>query len=527
VAAAPHTFRSRASAVGLGVFVFLAVVSTVGITVLAVAPSEREGTVKLRLIGINDFHGNMEPPQPGVGGAAAVGAWFDRESRGFEGRTIRVHAGDMVGASPLVSSHFHDEPSVNAMNLMDVDVGTLGNHEFDEGGAEALRLVHGGQRNDGRQFKRDENGELVNTSDPDFQGADFPYVAANTVTTEGELLLPPWKIVERDGVKVGFIGVTTSSTPTFLLERFRSPYRWLDISDTVNRYVPALRRQGAEAIVVLAHSGAFEATGNSRIARGEIVSETRQMSDEVDVVVAGHTHSHLNTRVGPKLVVEAWSYGEGIDVVDLELDASSGEVVDSSARTPRVRHDQVELDHELEALTADYVHRVSPLAKRVVGTAALPLEDHAADPGGKLLTLVADAQRAFAGTDLAITNTGATRGRLDAGPVTYEELFQVHAYENDLIAMTMSGADIAELLQQQWQGGRRVPLTLSGLTAGQLEPDADYTVVANELLVDSLGFGPFFDRGRDQRRLGTDLEALTAWVERLPQGFNATSRPKG
>ena len=237
------------------------------------AEQKRERFVDLQLLGMNDLHGRLEPPEPGVGGVAWLGAWLDRTAASHPGRTIRVHAGDMVGASPLISSHFHDEPTIEATNRMELDVGTLGNHEFDEGGAEALRLV---------------------------RRARYPYIAANTVTRDGgELILPPYEIVERDGVKVGFIGVTTIDTPHFLLSEFARQYRWLDLSDSVNRWVPELQGQGVEAIVVLAHAGGFHNGPNA--AAGEIVDETQQMDDAVDAVVAGHTHSRLNLEVDGKL----------------------------------------------------------------------------------------------------------------------------------------------------------------------------------------------------------------------------------
>jgi 5'-nucleotidase len=263
------------------------------------------GTVELQLLGVNDLHGHLEPPEPGVGGVAWLGAWLDRLTGSHPARTIRVHAGDMVGASPLISSHFHDEPTIEATNMMEFDVGTLGNHEFDEGGAEALRLA---------------------------SRARYPYVAANTVTRDGgELILPPYEIVERAGVKVGFIGVTTVDTPYFLLSEFARRYRWLDLSDSVNRWVPELRRRGVEAIVVVAHAGAFQEGANGA---GEVVDEAREMDDAVDVIVAGHTHSRLNLRVDGKLVVEALSYGVAFDRVRLEVDRITGDVV-RAACSPR------------------------------------------------------------------------------------------------------------------------------------------------------------------------------------------------
>src|ERR671915_425750 len=221
---------------GAAAFAAALLVALLGLNAGADPPAEttqkRERFVDLQLLGVNDFHGPLEPPEPGLGGVAWLGAWLDRAAASHPDRTIRVHAGDMVGASPLVSSHFHDEPTIEATNRMDFDVGTLGNHEFDEGGAEALRLV---------------------------RRARYPYVAANTVSAEtGEPILPPYEIVERAGVRVGFIGVTTIDTPFFLLSEFARAYRWLDLSDSVNRWVPELRRRGVEAIVVLAHAGAFE-----------------------------------------------------------------------------------------------------------------------------------------------------------------------------------------------------------------------------------------------------------------------------
>lgn len=520
--------RRRLSALLLGVGVFLGVVTTVGVSVVA-DPSPR--SVRLRLLGVNDFHGNLEPPKRGLGGAAALDAHLDRAAKGFEDRAIRVHAGDMVGASPLVSSWFHDEPAVYAMNRMDFDVGTLGNHEFDEGAAEALRLLRGGQRRDGPRAE---------TSDPDFGGADFPYIAANTVDAEtGELILPPYRVVERAGVKVGFIGVTTESTPNFLLEEHASEYRWLDLSDTVNRYTHELSQLDVQAIVVLAHAGAFGSGGGTA---GEIADEAREMDDEVDVIVAGHTHSHLNARVDGKLIVESWAYGTGIDVVDLEIDRRSGDVVSKRARTPRTWNDDVSPSAGLASLTARYARRVAPIAKRVVGWAAVPLEDHAEDPRGTLCDLVAAAQRAYGGADFAVTNLGATRGSLDAGPVSYEELFQVHAYEHRLVRMELTGADIGALLEQQWSSGATVPLAVSGLRyevdaghrvtlleteAGEaVRPEAIYTLVANEPIAGHGAFSVLFERGRNRQLLGTDLEALTAWVQRLPRGFDARSRPR-
>jgi 5'-nucleotidase len=454
-------------------------------------PPPLPGTVELQLLGVNDFHGHLEPPQPDMGGAAWLGAHLARAARSHPERTITVHAGDMVGASPLISSYFHDEPAIEATNMMRFDVGTVGNHEFDEGGAEMLRLIRGGRRTDGpRAF----------TSDPDWQGARYSYIAANTVERDsGELLLPPYEVVERAGVRVGFVGVTTEDTPKWLLPEHRRPYRFTDISEAVNRWVPELRSRGIEAIVVLAHSGAFQKGAE---AVGEIVDEAVEMDDAVDVVVAGHTHSPLNLTVDGKLVVEAESYGTHYDRVTITIDRTTDDVVAKSAVLAPTTHAGVAPDPALARLVQGYAERVAPLGDRVVGKL-----EHEVDSDG-LGQLVADAQRAFAGADVAFVNPGNTRRPgLEAGPVTYADLFLVQAYEHPVLRMKMRGLDVLAVMEQRLG----VQLYTSGLDG--VQPDGIYTVAVNGVLAASERFTAF-ERGWDRGVAGTDLEALVAWFER-------------
>ena len=478
---------------GAAAFAGAALVALLGLRAGADQPPRPPlpGTVELQLLGVNDFHGHLEPPQPDMGGAAWLGAHLARAARSHPERTITVHAGDMVGASPLISSYFHDEPAIEATNMMRFDVGTVGNHEFDEGGAEMLRLIRGGRRTDGpRAF----------TSDPDWQGARYPYIAANTVERDsGELLLPPYEVVERAGVRVGFVGVTTEDTPKWLLPEHRRPYRFTDISEAVNRWVPELRSRGIEAIVVLAHSGAFQKGAE---AVGEIVDEAVEMDDAVDVVVAGHTHSPLNLTVDGKLVVEAESYGTHYDRVTITIDRTTDDVVAKSAVLAPTTHAGVAPDPALARLVQGYAERVAPLGDRVVGKL-----EHEVDSDG-LGQLVADAQRAFAGADVAFVNPGNTRRPgLEAGPVTYADLFLVQAYENPVLRMKMRGLDVLAVMEQRLG----VQLYTSGLDG--VQPDGIYTVAVNGVLAASERFTAF-ERGWDRGVAGTDLEALVAWFER-------------
>ena len=299
---------------GAAAFVAAFLVALLGLYANAESPpppkasSGSDELVTVRLLGVNDLHGHLEPPRAGIGGAAWLKAHMDRAT--LAGRTIRVHAGDMIGASPLISSWFHDEPAMEVANELGFDVGTLGNHEFDEGGDELIRILRGGRRTGPGALKRDADGRLVNTSSPAYAGAAYPYIAANTIDRLGELGLPPYAVIERAGVRIGFIGVTTPSTPKFLLDRYSSRFRFTDMSDAVNRWVPVLQDEGVRAIVVLAHAGGpSQDESDAPNFVGEIVDEARQMSPEVDAVIAGHSHSRLDMRVpnpdgsGDKLIV--------------------------------------------------------------------------------------------------------------------------------------------------------------------------------------------------------------------------------
>ncbi|MEJ7790096.1 MAG: bifunctional metallophosphatase/5'-nucleotidase [Thermoleophilaceae bacterium] len=519
---------------GFAAFAGASAVAALGLVATADPPQRPRaaaGPVEVQILGVNDFHGHLDspraipredggPPVP-VGGAAALDAHLDRAEQSHPGRTIRVHAGDMAGATPLISSHFHDEPSIRATNLMDFDVGTLGNHEFDEGGDELLRLLQGGQRNDGKQFKTNEHGDEVNTSAADYEGSSYPWIAANTEDTAKRLELPPTKVIERDGVKIGFIGVTTEQTSRFLLTEHGRRFRWLDISTVVNRHARELQAQGVEAIVVLAHSGAFESGPDA--ASGEIVDETSEMTSAVDLVVAGHSQSQLNVRVpnreggGDKLVVESLAYGTAFDRVRLTVDRRTGHVLSKAAETPRTWNDEVTPDPEQVTLRERYRDALGGLADRPLGTAESVLERRRPGTdtdGGNLGAVAARAQRRMAGADFAFVDGHNMRASVDAGPITYAELFEAHAYEHPVMRMTLTGAEVREVLAQQADPARGDTLHLAGPALEDISPTRSYVVAANRLLVDR-GEVDVFRRGnREMEEVGTDLEALVEEVER-------------
>lgn len=508
----------RNLAPGIAAFATAILVALIGLAASADPPSgdgavgEREGLVKLRLLGVNDLHGHLEPPRDGIGGAAWLDAHLDAAT--VPGRTIRVHAGDMVGASPLISSWFHDEPAIETTNQLGFDVGTVGNHEFDEGGDELLRLLRGGQRTGPGALKRDVGGRLVNTSSPDYAGAAYPYLAANTIDRDGEPLLPPYKVVGREGVRVGFIGVTTTSTPYFLLPRHARRFRFTDISDAVDRWVPELQRQGVEAIVVLAHSGASSEPGDHDSAAGEIIDETGQMSSAVDVVIAGHSHSLLNLRVpnvdgdGDKLVVEALSYGVAYDRVDITVDRASGDIVDKAGAVPSTRHDAVTPDRATDELVRAYADRIAPLARRVVGRSDQSLTR----ANGRLGALAAAAQRELTGADVALVNPGSLRADLDAGPLLYEELFAVHPYDFPLVRSKLNGRVLSQLLAELRIDAPNPGVYVAG--PARIDPDETYTVSTNEWMATGEAFPALRRAERVGRPVDSETEALVSYVEK-------------
>ncbi len=524
----------------------------------------------IQLLGVNDFHGQLEPttrrdlpPDRKVGGAAYLDAHLDEREAQNPSGTIRVNAGDMVGASPLISSYFHDEPAYYAMNSMGFDVGTLGNHEFDEGGPEMLRLIRGGQRDDGKQFKEGPDGQPLNTSDPDYPGADFPYISANTVYKEtGENVLRPYRVLERKGVRVGFIGVTTDDTPNIVTPDEVAPFEFRDISVSVNKYVRELRARGIETIVVLAHEGGFQQTADPTKppAEGRILSEAAQMSDSVDVVVAGHSHSKLDNCVDDdngavrdaatggcredKLVVESFSAGTAYEAVQMKVDRRTEDVANASAGVFNTYQDEVTPDAETAKIVAEYKEKISPISERVVATASERISRDNADttPAGEspLGDLIADAQRDFAEpgdaqADFAFMNPGGIRASIEAGPVTYGELFAVQPFDNQVVSMELTGDQIYRLLEQQFppnQASKRI-LQVSGLKytydqslpAGErivsltktdgtaVERATTYEVAVNSFIAAGGDSFTVLKEGQNVRTIGSDLDALEAFID--------------
>lgn len=509
---------------------------------------------RIRVLGFNDFHGNLTSTRKVndrvVGGAAVLGAYLRRAALDVDGRALIVHAGDQVGASPPVSALLQDEPSIQFLNSLGNThctheerdatrcnvVGTLGNHEFDEGKDELLRLIHGGDS---------PKGPFLQTP---YRGAAFAYVCANVVDTRTrQPLLPPYVVRQVGDIRVGVIGAVVRSTPTIVTPTGVASLSFLDEAEAINAAVFELRQQGVRTIVVTIHQGGTQApyvgpTSEAAFTEGDIIPIVARLDDEVDVVVSGHAHQFSNAFVRnqtgkPMLVTQAFSAGTAFAQIDLRVDVATGDVVHKQAQVVTTFADAIpeaELDLGVVALVAKAEAVVAPQVNRVVGHSARPLTRRPLSSGEAALgNVVADAQRWAAGTDFAVTNVGGIRADLAAGEITWGELFTIQPFGNSLVRIELTGAQLLELLEQQWRDPDVVRmLQISGFSYSwsaarplgtkvlevavngkPLDKQRVYTLVMNSFMADG---GDRFEggvMGVNRVTLGGDLEALVAFVQ--------------
>ncbi|QKJ18607.1 bifunctional metallophosphatase/5'-nucleotidase [Microbacterium hominis] len=428
----------------------------------------------VQILSFNDYHGHITSPDTGTqGGGQYLSTKLDqlRESAP-DGRTLTVAAGDLIGGSPFLSGLFHDEPSVESLNAMGLDISSVGNHEFDEGTTELLRMQNGGCHPvDGCYFPDDP-----------YAGADFDWLAANVFNAGTDTtLLPGTKVEDLDGTKVGFIGMTLESTPTLVSPTGVADVEFKDEVETANAEAKKLRKMGVKAIVVLLHEGGIPVLGspiNSCDGVSSPIAEIAGAMDaDIDLIVTGHTHqayicSFADPHGKPRLVTSASQYGRVVTETTLAF-TPSGDV--DRAKTVAVNHvvDGVEADPAITEIVTKWNTIAAPLAGRVVGTVA---EDITGDAGGNraietpMADLVADgilaatAEPEDGGAQIAFMNVGGVRASLlladdpddtsDGvlpGQVTYSEAFDVNPFNNIIVTIDLTGAQIEEALNQQYQ----------------------------------------------------------------------------
>ena len=480
--------------------------------------------ITVKIIGFNDFHGNLQSPgtfgqntivptaqRPAVGGAEYIAAYVARLKAQNPLNAV-VGGGDFIGASPLISALFFDEPAVEVMNHVGVDFTSVGNHEFDKGSAELKRLQAGGCKLTNGQPDPNSCRGLGSRAPGTFDGAQFKWLSANVIeNATGRTLLPPYGIKAFNGVKVAFIGMTLKGTPGIVTPTGVAGLSFQDEADTVNALVPRLRAQGIEAIVVLVHQGGFQSSpnvgdingcdGNLKNADGsksDIENIVNRLDDAVDLVISAHTHAAYNcsastvdvknvsgtavstprptglaNKVGRLIpVTSASAFGRIVTDIDVTLDpkthnvtavAPTNRLVD---RTDPAINAAIATDPTVRNIVLGYNALVSPLAGAVVGTITSPLPSTAnaagEEPAGDLIAdaqLAATQPAALGGAQIAFMNVGGVRspGFISAAStypyaLTYGDAFTVQPFGNSLVTMTLTGTQLKALLEQQFNG---------------------------------------------------------------------------
>lgn len=506
------------------------------------APTAPAAPLEVQVLALNDFHGALEPtplPGRGRGGGAPLLAAKVKQLR--TARSVLVSAGDLVGGSPLASGLFHDEAAVEVMNALGLAYDGVGNHEFDEGLGELLRLRRGGCHPvDG-----------CRVSQP-FRGARFELLAANVVARDGGApVLPRYALQDFDGVKVAFVGVTLRDTPGSTVAANVADLEFLDEVETVNALLPELEAAGARAVVVLLHQGGFQRGGPDACEglEGPVVPIAAGFDPRVSAVLSGHTHAFYNCRLDGRPVTSAGSRAQGL--TDLRLRFGAGGRLESAWARNVLVEDDLPPDPEVTAIAARYLEAAAPIGRRRVGTLAAGLDRKASAGGDSPLgnvvadAMLASARGAPARAQVALMNSTGLRADLawprsgdeaSDGEVTFAEAFTVQPFANTLVTVTVTGAELEALLEAS-VGGQGKHLEVAGLTFGwnpaapagaRVDPsdvrlgsaplalDGRYRVVTNSILADASSGYAVLARRTDAVPGGVDLDALVAFLQSHP-----------
>jgi 5'-nucleotidase len=542
-----------------------------GLFGLAIAQAQSPSSVAIRIIAFNDFHGHLEAgdnavavPEPTnpdrslslrSGGAAHLATRI-AQLRAEQPASVVVSSGDLIGASPLVSGLFHDEPTIEAMNAIGVDANAVGNHEFDRGVQLLLRVVKGGC--DTESTERRSCAGIAR-----YAGANFPFLAANVIGRDDEKpILPPTLVREIGGVRIGFVGAVTRSTPGIVVPSGVAGVRFLAEAKALNHYARELQAQGVQAIVAIVHEGGdadggFNDCGNPR---GAIFDIVRELDPAIDIALSAHTHQGYNCVVDGRVVIQGASFGRLVSVVDLEVDRATGDVLRDRTRARnhpvpnglnvdarlRAAYPPLAPDPRVAAIVEHYRERAAPLAQRPVGRIAGPFYRRPSAGGDHALgRLIADAHLAATrsnGAQIAFTNPGGIRTDLRAsspeGGVTYADAYAAQPFGNSLVTLTLSGEQLKLLLEQQWSAtepervrilqpsagftytwdrsrprGSRIVADSMRLEGRAIDADRRYRVTVNSFLAaGGDGFRVLRD-GTERTGGALDIDALTAHLQ--------------
>lgn len=509
------------------------------------AANSRE--INLQILAINDFHGNIATSSSSFGGVGRADflAANIKAAQIEADNSIFVSAGDLIGATPLISALFHDEPTIEAMNLIGLDINGVGNHEFDEGTEELLRMAYGGSH--------PVDGDLDGDG---FAGANFDFLAANVVVNEtDETLFPAYKIRTYQDVKVAFIGMTLKGTPTIVTPSGVAGLSFEDEVDTVNDLIPQLQEDNIESIVVLLHEGGFSPGGSNDCNGGlfgTIADITEALNDAVDLVIAGHTNDEFVCEIDGKWVTMADNAGRLFTNINVTLDRKTKDMTIVSINNQPNLQAGVTPDQSVTTLIDKYDALSAPLANAVVGKITSNITRSRTSAGESALgDLITDAQlqstaaAGFGDAVVAFTNSGGIRSDLffaagsameNDGDVTFSEAFGAQPFGNTLVTMSLTGAQIHGLLEQQWIGrtspsilqvstgftytwdasqpdGSKVDPNSVTIDGATLNLTASYRVTVNSFMADGGGNFPALLEGTDRLGGEIDVDALVTYLE--------------
>jgi 2',3'-cyclic-nucleotide 2'-phosphodiesterase (5'-nucleotidase family) len=477
--------------------------------------------VRVRIVHTNDFHGHLLPQQPGpdgraLGGSAVLAAHFDSARVRFDGPTVLLSAGDVMQGT-AVSNLSWGRAAIAVYNEKGYDAAAVGNHEFDWG-QDTLRA------------RIAESG--------------FPWLAANlylTGTDRHPEWVRPWTMIDRGGVRVAVIGLALETTPDVVMAGRTEGLDFRPAPTAVNRYAAEAWSAGADFVVVTAHTGAVcedagEApTEPSAGCRGRIMEIAREVTQPVDLYVAGHTHLRNLTDAGGAPVTQALRYGVAYGVADLERRGGSVRLLYRAIRSAWAH--EVDPDTTVARVVEEWAAAVRPATERIVAALAEPMSNFDRQPGEfPLGTLIAKAQRSATGAHVGFVNVGSIRRGLPAGPITYGTLFELQPFQNELVTVALRGALLRDVLELALGQDGRPRAHLSGLVVhydpaaaagsrvrrmvlddGREVGNTDTVTVATTEFVATGGdaYAPF-GGGKHVRTGMLDLDALVLYLESLP-----------
>jgi 5'-nucleotidase len=505
----------------LSIIIFVSLISTTACGVQSGHVNAEDNYISIQLLGINDFHGQLDVYRTvkgkQVGGAEYLASYLKKYEQENE-NTLLIHVGDAIGASSPVSSLHRDEPTIEFLNTLGFDVGTVGNHEFDEGVEELNRLLFGGEQ--------EETGS--------FEGAAFPYTVANVVDHKtGETMLPPYIIKEVNGVPIGFIGVVTTETTNFVLPDGIDHLEFTDEVVAINKAAEELKEKGVRSIVVLAHNPVSSKENGSNPS-GVIVDFAERVDDEIDIIYGAHNHTYANTTIDHKLIIQSYSSGTAFSDVDILIDPMTKDMVEKKAKIVRTYHKGMEPDKEIKEMVDSYRASIAPIINEVIGKSSDELRRKQEKSGeSRLGHLIADAQRKAMETDFAFVNSGGIRADLDKGDITWGEVYTALPFDYRLVSMNMTGGQIKSVLEQQWIGSEVRILQISGLSytwdenapigeriielkndqGKRLDSDQIYSLTVNELLAAGGDGFSIFKEGTNRIKGPIEFDIMTHYIQ--------------